>query len=190
MTQPESPEQFQGIKRPKGGQWPNSWKSPPLPPHGWNNPPTHCCSLFSHSVVSNSLWSHGLQYTRFPCPLPSPGACSNSCPLSQWRHPTMSSSVMAFTRLQSFPVSGSFLMSGLFTSGGQSTGASAIVLPMNIQDWFPLGWTGLISLLSKGDSKETSPTPQLKNINSLVLSFLYTPTLTCIHDYWKKHGFD
>ena len=109
--------------------------------------------LFTHSVVSNSLWPHGLQHARLPCPSPSPGAYSNSCPLSWWCHPTISSSVVPFSScLQSFPASGSFLMSQLFTSGGQSIGASASisVLPMNIRDWFPLGLTGLISLQSKG----------------------------------------
>ena len=108
---------------------------------------------FSCSVVSDSLRLHGLQYTRPPCPSPTPGAYSNSGPLSQWCHPTISSSVIPFSsRLQSFPVSGSFPMSQFFTSGGQSIGvsASASVLPMNSQDWFPLGLTGLISLESKG----------------------------------------
>ena len=107
--------------------------------------------LFSRSVVSDSLWPPGLQHTRLPCPSPSPRACSNSSPLSQWCHPTISSSVVPFSScLQTFPTSGSFLMSQLFTSGGQSIGTSASVLPMNIQDWFPLGLTGLISLKSKG----------------------------------------
>ena len=105
--------------------------------------------LFSHSVVSNSLWLHGLHHIRLPCPLLSPGVCSNSCPLNRWCHPTISSSVIPFSWLRSFPVSGSFPMSPLFTSGGQSIGASASVLPMNIQCWFPLGLTGLISLQFK-----------------------------------------
>ena len=99
----------------------------------------------------DSLWFHGLQYSRPPCPSPTPGIYSNSCPLSQWCHPTISSSVIPFSsRLRSFPASGSFPMSQFFTLGGQSTGvsASASVLPMNIQDWFPLGWTGWISLQS------------------------------------------
>ena len=104
------------------------------------------------------LWPHGLQHARLPCPSPSPRACSNSCPLSQWCHPTISSSVIPFSWLWSFPVSGSFLMSRLFTSGGQSIGALASVLPMNIQDWFPLGLTGLISLQSKGLSRVFSST--------------------------------
>ena len=112
--------------------------------------------LFSHSVVSNSLWPHELQHARPPCPSRAPGACSNSCPLSGWWHPTISSSVIPFSSCpQSFPASGSFQMSHVFTSGGQSSGvsASASVLPMNIQDWFPLGWTGWISLQSKGLSR-------------------------------------
>ena len=111
---------------------------------------------FSHSVVSDSLWPHGLQHTRLPCPSPTPGAYSNSCPSSQWCHPTISSSVIPFSScLQSFPASGSFSMSQFFTSSGQSirVSASASVLPMNIQDWFPLGLTGLIPLQSKELSK-------------------------------------
>ena len=106
-----------------------------------------------NSVVSTSLRPHGLQHTRFLCPLPFPGACSNSCPLSRWCHPTISYSVIPFSScFQSFLQSGSFLMSQLFASGGQSIGtsASASVLPMNIQGLFPLGWTGWISLQSKG----------------------------------------
>ena len=105
--------------------------------------------LFSCSVMSNSLRSHGLQHARPPCPSPTPGIYSNPCPLSRWCHPTISSSVVPFSsRLQSFPVSGSFQMSQFFTSCGQSirVAASTSVLSMNIQDWFPLGWTGWISL--------------------------------------------
>ena len=120
-----------------------------------------------------TLQPHGLQHARPPCLSPTPGVYSNSCPLSQWCHPTISSSVIPFSScLQSFPASGSFQMSQVFASGGQSIGvsASASVFPMNIQDWFPLGWTGWISLQS---SK-----PQFKSINSLVLSFLYSPALT------------
>ena len=142
---------------------------------------------FSHSVVSDCLWPHGLQHARLPCPSSTPGDYSNSCPSSQWCHPTISSSVFPFSScLQSFPASGSFSKSQFFTSDGQSIGASASasVLPRNIQDWFPLGLTGLISLQSKGLSK-SSPTPQFKSINSSVLSFLYGPTVTSIHDYWK-----
>ena len=106
---------------------------------------------FSHSVMSNSLRPHRLQHDRPPCPSPTPGVYSNSYPLSRWCHPTISSSVDSFScHLQSFPASEFFPMSHLFTSGGQSIGVSASVLPMNIQDWFPLGWTGWISLQSKG----------------------------------------
>ena len=106
---------------------------------------------FSHSVVSNSLQPHGLQHARPPCPPPIPGVHSNLCPLSLWCHPTISSSVVPFSsHLQSFPASGSFLMSQFFASGGQSIGVS--VLPVNIQDWFLLGWTKWIIILNKGDS--------------------------------------
>ena len=108
---------------------------------------------FSYSVMSDSLRPHESQHARPPCPSPTPRACSNSCPLSRWCHPTISSSVIPFSScLPSFPASGSFPMSQFFTSGGQSVGvsASASVLSMNIPDWFPLGWTGWISLLSKG----------------------------------------
>ena len=110
---------------------------------------------FSCSVMPDSLRPHGLQQARLPCPSPTPGPCSNSCPSGQWCHPTMSSFVVPFSCLQSFPASGSFPVSPFFTSGGQSVGvsASAWVLPMTIQDWFPLGWTGWISLQSKGLSR-------------------------------------
>ena len=104
---------------------------------------------FSHSVMSNSLWPHRLQHAGLPCPSPTPGVYSSSCPLSQWCHPTISSSVVYFSCLQCFPASGSFPMSQFFTSGSQSIGASASVsvLRIYIQDLFPLGWTGWISLL-------------------------------------------
>ena len=108
---------------------------------------------FSCSVMSDSFQPHGLQHTRPPCPSSTPGVYSNSCPLSGWCHPTISSSVIPFPScLQSFPASGSFQMSQLFASGGQSTGASASasVLPVNIQDWYSLGWTSWISLQAKG----------------------------------------
>ena len=122
-----------------------------------------CCCLV---VKSNSLWPLGLQLTRLPCPSLSPRVCSNLWPLSWWCHPTISSSVVPYSScLQSFPASGSFPMSQLFTSGGQNIGAtaSASVLPMNIQDWFPLGWTGLISLQSKGLSRVFSNTTVQKH---------------------------
>jgi len=139
----------------------------------------------SHSVLSDSLGPHGLQYARLPCPSPTPEAYSNSCPLSWWCHPTISSSVVPFSsHLRSFPVSGSFQMSQFFASGGQGIGvsASASVLPMNIQDWLPLGWTGWISLQSKGLSRVFSNTMVQKHQFS-ALSFLYSPTLTSVHDY-------
>ena len=152
---------------------------------------------FSCSVVCDSLWPHGLQNARPPCPSPTPGACSNSCPSSRWCHPTISSSVAHFSFCprfsscpQSFPESGSFPMSRLFTSGGHSIGASAStpVLPMNIQDRFPLGlfW----SPCCPRDSQGSSPAPQFEIINSSLLSLLYGPTLTSVHDYWKNHNFD
>ena len=115
-------------------------------------------------MLSNSLWLHGLfvtpgKHARLPCLSPSPRTCSNLCPLSWWYYPTISSSVITFSSyLQSFPASGSFQMSCLFATGGQSTGASASVLPVNIQDWFPLGLTGLISLQSKELSRIFSNT--------------------------------
>ena len=108
---------------------------------------------FRHSVVADSLWPHGLQHTRLPCPSPTPGVYSNSCPSSQWWHPTISYSIDPFSSCpQSFSASRSFPMSQFFASDGQIIGvsASASVLPKNIQDWFPLGLTGLISLQSKG----------------------------------------
>ena len=113
--------------------------------------------LFSHSVMFESFWPNGLQHARLPCPSPSPRACSNSCPLSWWFHPAISSSVVPFSSCpQSFPAPGSFPMSQLSASGGQSIGASALtsVLPMNVQGWFPLGLTGLISLLSITSTKK------------------------------------
>ena len=113
---------------------------------------------------SCSLQPHGLQHARLPCLSPTPGASSNSCPSSQWCHPTISSSVVPFSScLQSFPTSGSFPMSQFFVSGGQRIGASGSVLPMNIQDWFPLGLTGLISLQSKGFSRVFSNTTVQKH---------------------------
>ena len=120
-------------------------------------------SQFSRSVVSDFLRPHGLQHARLTCPSPTPGACSNSCLSSQWWHPTISSSVVSFSScLQSFPASGSFPMSQFFTSGiGASISTS--VLPMNIWDWFPLGWTDLISLQSKGLSRAFSSTTTQKH---------------------------
>ena len=140
---------------------------------------------FSRPVVSNSLWPHELQHSRPPCPTRTPRVYSNSCPLSRWCHPTISTSVVPFSHLQSCPASGSSQMSQ-FSSDGQSLGVSASpsVLPVNIQDWFPLGWTGGSPCCPR-DSQESSPTPLFKTINSLAVSFLYDPTLTSIHDYGK-----
>ena len=129
---------------------------------------------FSRSVVSDSLRPHELQHARPPCPSATAGVHPNPCPLSQWCHPTISSSVIPFSCPHSLPASGSFKMSQLFASGGQSFGVSAStsILPMNTQDWSPLGWTGWISLQSKGLSR-VSPTPQFRSIYSSVFSFLY-----------------
>ena len=122
-------------------------------------------SQFSHSVMSDSLRPHGLQQARPPCPSPTPGVYSDSHPLSQWCHPTISSSAVCFSCPQTFPASGSFQMSHLFASGDHSIGvsASASVFPMHIQDWFPLGWTGWISLQSKGLSRVFSNTTVQKH---------------------------
>ena len=121
---------------------------------------------FSLSIMSDSLWPHELQHTRLPCPSATPGVYSNSCPLSRWCHPTISSSAIPFSScLQSSPASGSFQMSQLFESGGQSIGvsASASVLPRNIQDWFPLGWTSWVSWQPKGPSRVFSNTTVQKH---------------------------
>ena len=147
---------------------------------------------FSCSVISNSLRPHGLKHARPLCPLATPRVYPNSCPLNWWCNPTISSSVVPFSScLQYFPSSESFIINWLFTSGDQSIGVSAStsVLPMNIQDWFPLGWT-VRSPCTPRDSQESSPTPQFNSINSLVFSFLYSPALISIHDYWKNHSFD
>ena len=140
--------------------------------------------LFRRSVVSNSFQLHGLQYTRLPGPPPSLGACSNSWQLSWWYHSSISSSVVPFSScLQSSTAWGVFPVSQLFASGSQSIGASASasVLPMNIQGWFSLGLSGLISLLPKGLLR-VFPAPQFEGISSSALSLLYDLTLTSIHD--------
>ena len=151
--------------------------------------------IFSCSVVSNSLRPHGLLHTRLSCPSLSPGVGSNSCPLSR-SHPLSHLSLNCLILCapfsscpQYFPASGSFPMIWLFVSDGQSIGASESALPINIKGWFLLGLSGLILLPSKGLSQESSPAPQFKSINSLVLSLLYGPNLTSIHDYWKNHSF-
>ena len=149
---------------------------------------TAMCSVpFSRSVTSNSAtpWTGAYQAS---CPSPTPGACSNSCPSSQWCHPAISSSVVPFSScLQSFPASGSFLMSLFFASDSQTIGvsASASVLLVNIQDWFILQFTGLISLQSKGLSRVFSSTTVQKH-----QLFHCGLTLTSTHDYWKSHSLD
>ena len=147
-----------------------------------------CSVQFNFSVVSDSLQPYGLQHARLFCPSPTPRAYSNSCPLSRWCHPTISSSVVLFSScLQS---SGSFLMSQLHQVAKvlefqfQHQSFQWIVRTDFLQD----GLAG--SSCSPRDSQESSPTPQFKSINSLVLSFLYSPTLTSIHDYWKNYSFD
>ena len=150
------------------------------------------CFQFSHSAVSDAQWPHGLQHIRLSCLSPTPGTYSNSCPSSWLCHPTISSSVVPFySHLQSFPTTGSFPMSQFFASGGQSIGVSALasVLPMNTQGWTPLGWTSWISLQSKG----LKSLLQHHNSKASILwhsVFLYSPTLTSIHDDWKNHSLD
>ena len=146
--------------------------------------------LFSHSVMSNSLWPHGLQHNRSPCPSPNPSVYLDLCPLSRWCHPTISSSVVLFSScLQSFPASGSFQMSQHFASGDQSIGVSAStsVLPMNIEDWFPLEWTDWISLLSKGLSRVFSNTTVQKQ---QFFSFFMIQLLHLYMTAGKTHRFD
>ena len=147
---------------------------------------------FSHSVVSDSLRPHELQHARPSCPLPTPGAHPNLCPLSQWCHPTISSSVVPFSSCpQSFPTRGLF-------KWDSSSHQVAKVLEFQLQHQ-SFQWTPRTDLLQGGlvgspcsprDSQESSPTPQFKSINSLPLSFLYSPTLTSIHDHWKNHRLD
>ena len=139
--------------------------------------------LFGHSAMSDSWRPHGLQHARLPCPSPFPRVSSNSCLLSQWCHPTISPLVVPISFCpQTFPASGYFPKNRFFESGGQSVGssASALVLPVNIQDWFPLGLTGLISLKSTGLSRAFSDTTIQKH-HSSALSLLYGPTLTFVY---------
>ena len=148
--------------------------------------------LFSWSDLSNSLQPPGLQHARLPCPSLCPGVCSNSCPLSQWCHPTVSCSAASFSSCpQSLSASGSLPMSWLFSSGGQNSGtsASASVFPMNIKGWFPLGLTALISLLFKGLSRVLSSTTVWKHQFFCAPPSLWSNSHT-IHDYWKNHSFD
>ena len=141
---------------------------------------------FSRSVVSDSLWSHGLQHARPPCSPPTPRVYWSSWPLSQWCHPIISSSVVPFSScLQSFPASGSFQC---LSSLHQVT--KVLKFQLHHQSFHFL-WDGLVgSPCSPRDSQESSPTPQFRSINSSVLSFLYCPILTSVHDYWKNHSFD
>ena len=157
-----------------------------------NNLVQFSSAQFSRSVVSNSLRLHESQHARPPCPSPTPRAYSNSCPLSQWCHPAISSSVVPLSSCpQSLPASESFQMSQFFTSGGQ-------ILEFQLQhqsfQWIfriDFLWDGLVgSPCSPRDSQESSPTPQFKSIYSSVLSFLHSPTLTSIHDHWKNHSLD
>ena len=147
---------------------------------------------FSRSVMFYSLQPHKPQHARPPCLPPTAGVHPNPCSLSRWCHPTISFSVVPFSScLQSFSTSGSFPMSQLFAPGKQSIGvsASASVPPMNAQDWSPLGWTGWISLQSKGPSRVFTNTTAQKH-QFFGLSFLYSPTLTSTHDYWKNQSLD
>ena len=148
--------------------------------------------LFSCSVVFGILWPHGLQHTKLPCPSLSPRDFSNWCTLSQWCYPTISSSVSPFSTCpHSSPTSGSFPVSQLFISGGQRIRALVLasVFTMSIQDWFYLGLTDLVSCCSK-DSQESSPAWQSLSNNFLVLSLLYSPIFTSVHDYWKNYSFE
>ena len=151
-------------------------------------------SPYQFKIVPQScrtMRPHGLQHTRLPCSSPTPGSYSNSCPLSQWCHPTISSSVIPFSCLQSFPASGSCKMSQYFASGGQSIGvlASASVPPMNIQDWFPLEWTGWISMKTTGFSRAFSNTTVQKH--QIFGTQLSLWSSSHIHTwYWKNHSFD
>ena len=152
-----------------------------------------CVSVqFSSSVMSNSLRPHGLQHARPPCPLPTPRVYSNSCPWSWWCHPTISSSIIPFSHLLSVPASGSFQLSQFLASDGQSIGASASlsVLPVNIQDWSPLRWTGWISLQSKGLSRVFSNTTVQKHqFFSAPAFFIVQLSHPCMTT-GKNHSFD
>ena len=157
----------------------------------------HSLLLFSCSVISNSLWPHGLQHTRLPCPSPSPRLCSNAHPLSRWGHPTILSSLtLVSSCLQSFPASGSSPMSQFFASGGQSIRGSTSVLPMNIQGWFPLGLIGLISLLPKGPSRVFSNITVLRHqfVDAqpflLLNSHILLEKTAGLHGCWKSHNFE
>ena len=167
-----------------------SWGAESGPP-GWAGPPALspfccCCSV----TMSSSLQPHGLQYARLSCPSPSSRVCSNLCPLSRWCYLTISSSATLLSFfLQSFPASGSFAMSQIFSSGDQSIGASASVLPVNIQGWFPLGLTCWISLQSKGHSRVLQHHSSKASIFQCSAFFMVQLSHPSIPDYWKKHSF-
>ena len=153
---------------------------------------------FSHSVVSDSLQPHELQHARPPCPSPTAGVYPNPCPWTQWYHPTISSSVIPFSSFpQSFPALGSFQMSQLFASGSQSIAVSASTSVLPMKDFqsdlpglisFRMDWLDLLAV--QATLKSLLQHPQFKSINFSVLSFLYAPTLTSIHAYWKNHSFE
>ena len=175
--------QYINMNQPQVYMFPQSWPPP--------SPPQFSSIQFSCSVLSDSLWPHGPQHARPPCPSPAPRVYSTSSPLSRWCHSTISSSVIPFSScLQSFPTSGAFQMSQLFASDGQSIGVSAstLVLPMNTQEWSPLGWTGWISLQSKGLWRVFSNTTVQKH-QFFGTQFSLDPALTSIQDYWKNHRF-
>ena len=147
---------------------------------------------FSRSVVSDSFQSHGLQHTRPPCPSPTPGVYPNSCPLSQWCHPTISSSLVPFSsHLRSFPSSGSSNESALCIRWPKYWSFSFSISPSNEYSGLISFWMDWLDILAiQGTLQESSPTPQSKSINSSALSFLYSPTLTSIYDYWENHSLD
>ena len=156
-------------------------------PHNWHSKIEIFVAVKS---LGDSLWTHGLLHAGVLCPPLSPEICSNSCPLSRWYYLTISSSASPFSSCsQSFPESGYFPMSQLFTSGSQRTGASSSVLPMNIQGWFPLRLTGLISSESKRLSKIFSSTT-IQKYQFFGPQLSYDLTLTLVCDYWKNHSFD
>ena len=164
---------------------------------GWHHQLSGHVQFSSVSQSCLTLWPHEPQHARPPCPSPTPKVYSNSCPLSRWCHPTISSSVVPFSsHLQFFLSSGSFLMNQFFTSSGQGIGisASTSVLPMNIQDWFPLGWTGWISLQSKRLLREywerLFSNITVRKHQFFCAQLFYSLTLTSIHDYWKNHSLD
>ena len=185
--QPEVNQVTVKVRSSIQGTWPNSKFS------GWEADRSGgmaVVQLLSHVQLFATRWR--LQHARLPCPSLSPRVCTNSCPLSRWCYLTISCSAAPFSSCsQSSPASGFFPVSWLFMSGGQSNGASALVsvLPMKIQGCFSLGLISLISFLSKGLSRVFSGT-QFENINSLVLSLLYSWPLTSIPDYWETHSFD